>query len=222
MTETYIPKDAVDRGRETDFWRDSMGAKEVQIKNYDSGNILKINEDGRADIVEHSHPDSTAIHLHVDNIAASVNYILIDLSNVGTENANYKHENTDYLHLEWLEVEVDGDNQADYQISFEFLENVDGTNGDRYIIKHFSGTKTAGRSIRTFENFSPGGWRCRKESIATHGITLNDANWSNTDTYGDTLDPAGSVNPGTGDLIVMITINAGTINLAVDIGYHSH
>lgn len=187
---------------------------------------VTINEDGRLDCTQHAHPDATSIHFHLDDIGAGTSrFILIDLSNTGTGDANYKHVGENYIHIEWIQVEVDGSATAEFSISLGFLEAVNGTDGDRYLVKHWSGTRTAGQSFRLFESPYPNGWQMSKESIATHGISIDDVNYSNLDTYGDTLNPAGSVGCGVGDVILEVTVAGGgtpLINLGFDIGYHSH
>lgn len=185
-----------------------------------TGEALDINIEGRAEIVQHAHPDTGAIHFHVEGLTAGTyRFILIDLS----DTTNYPHANTSYAHVEWIEAQVDSNNTGDYTVSLGFLENVDDANGDRYISKHWSGTKTAGNQLLAFDNLLPAGWRMRSQSIATHAISTNDTNYQTDVNLPSTLDPATSDTPsGNGDIVLEIVVNVGEIDVSFDIGYHSH
>lgn len=185
-----------------------------------TGTTMTVNSEGRADVVQHAHIDSGAIHFHLAGLGvATTRYILIDIS----DTTNYPHNNTDYAHIEWIELEVDGSAAAAYTVNLGFLENVDADNGDRYIVKHWSGTRTAGQSIRQLDNLYPNGWRMRSENLATHAISLNDANYQTDVNLPSTLSPGVADTPsGNSDVILEIDVTAGTIDIAFEIGYHSH
>ena len=186
----------------------------------DGTDDVTVNSDGHLDVVQHTHPDTGAVHFHIDGLTTgTTRYILVDLS----DTTNYPHVNTTYAHLEWLQIEVDGTNAAEYKVYIGFLENVDATDGDRYIVKHVSGSRTAGQSIRMFDNFAPNGHRMRSESTATHMISLNDTNYQTDVNLPSTLDPSTSDTPsGSGDVILEIVVSAGTIDASIDLSYHSH
>ncbi len=197
------------------------GTQKSQLVDAVTGEPMTVNTEGRGDVVQHSHVDQGSLHMHVDGLtAATYRYILIDIS----DTVNYPHSNTDYAHIEWVEVEVDGSAQATFQLNLGFLKDVDADNGDRYVVKHWSGTRTAGVSFREFVNMYPNGQRMRSESIATHMISVDDANYQTAGAdLPSTLDPTTSDTPsGNGDVVLEVIVGAGTIDMAIEIGYHSH
>ncbi len=190
-----------------------------KIKITDGIETVTVNSEGRLDIIPHAHADEGTIHFHVNNIGASINYILIDMSDI----VNYPHVHTDYLHLDNFYVEVDANASADYVIKIGVLENIDASNGDRYTAFHVSGTKQTGKDKEIFLPLLPAGIRMRSLSIATHDISLNDSSYQTDVNMKTTLDPStADTPPGNGDVVCEIVINAGQINLAINLSYHSH
>lgn len=175
---------------------------------------------GAIKVSEHSVVGNGAFHMHIDSITAgTTRYIVIDIS----DTTNYPHTETDYPHLEWIQMAVDGNATADYVISVGFLDDVDATNADSYMMKHWSGTKTAGRSFREHLVFAPNGWKMSPEFIATSDVTLNDTNYQTDVNLPSTIDPGTSDTPsGSGDMILEVVVAAGEISLSLEGGYHSH
>lgn len=182
--------------------------------------LALVDENGRIAVVQHAHPDTGAIHFHIDGLTVGTyRFILIDISDI----TNYPHANTTYAHVEWVEIQVDSNNTGAYSVSLGFLENVNGDNGDRYIIKHWSGSKTVGNQLLIFEHMVPAGWRMQSGRILTHAISVNDANYQTDVNLPSSIDPSAPDTPsGDGDVITEIIVTAGEINIAIDIGYHSH
>jgi hypothetical protein len=183
-----------------------------------AGDIATVNSEGRLDVVQHAHPDSSILHFDVA-LAASTNFTLIDIS----DTTNYPHVNTGSVHLEWLKIAVDATAAANYEVELGFLENVDATNSDIYIFNHIIGTRTAGQVKEIFQNFYPNGGRLTSSKLVTHDIRLNNATFQTDVNQKTTLDPSTADTPsGDGDLIVIVDINAGEVDLSIDCGYHSH
>jgi hypothetical protein len=185
----------------------------------DTGGAIKV-ENGHLSVITHGHEDSGVAHFHIEGLtAATYRYILVDRS----DTTNYPHDNDLELHVEWLQLEVDANNTAEYDLQFGFLENVDDTNGDRYVWEFVSGNKTAGNSIRIYKYYGPSGPIMASERLATGFISLNDTNYQTDVNLPSTLDPATSDTPsGNGDIILEAVVSAGEITLHVTIGYHSH
>lgn len=185
-----------------------------------SGDTMTVNSEGRGDVIQHAHVSQGTQHFHIDGLTTGTyRYILIDIS----DTTNYPHTLTDYVHVEWLEIEVDADVQGAYSVNLGFLDNVDATNGDRYITKHWSGSRTAGNQLLEFINPYPNGWRMRPENTVTHMISLNDTNYQTDVDLPSTLTPTAPDTPaGTGDVVLEVTVTAGTINLSQEMGYHTH
>lgn len=196
------------------------GTQKTQLVDAITGDPVAINTEGRIEIIQHPHQGFGTLHFHVEGLTAGTyRFILIDIS----DTTNYPHINTSNAHLDWFEIQVDADVNGDYAINLGFVENVDATAGDKYITKHWSGTKSAGNQL--LESFSPfpNGWRMISSKVATHDITLNDTNYQTDVNLPSTLDPATADTPaGSGDVILEIVVNAGEINFSLDVGYHSH
>lgn len=206
-----------------DFQFVHAGARTVlsgrKIKITDGTETATINPEGRLDVVSHAHPDNGVFHFHVDGVATDTNFILVDIS----DTSNYPHANTDYVHIDWLDFEVDASANASYTVSIGFLEDVDVDSGDLYIFTHFSGTKQTGHNKDLFKRYIPAGVRARASSVATHAAAIDTTDWQTDVNLASTLDPTSTdTAPGPRDLVMKVVINAQNINLAVDGGYHSH
>jgi hypothetical protein len=180
--------------------------------------IATVNPEGRLDVVQHANPDNGTIHFHVEGLTAGTyRYILIDIS----DNNNYPHVKTGFAHIEWLDIQADGNIVANYLISLGYLENVDANNGDRVVFKHWSRTREAGNLLDDQVINYPNGWRCKSLYHTTHDKSLNDINYQIDVNLPSTLDPFTTNTPsGDGDITLEIVVNAGIINVALDISYH--
>lgn len=188
-------------------------------KGYSVESKASINSDGYADVTQHAHPDNGWVHFHSGDITASQDFILVDIS----DTTNYPHTLTTYCHLEWLRLEVDSSNTGDYTVEVGFLNNVDGTDGDFYSISNVNGSKQAGNTKEVSYPFYPNGPRCTIGSTVSSDSSLNDTAFQTDVNLASTVDPStADVPSGTGDLVLRVTRNAGTIVVAVDISYHTH
>lgn len=184
-----------------------------------NGIDMTVSGNGRGDVIPHAHDDESTIHFHVDGIAANVNYILIDISDI----INYPHLNTKYIHIDNIFIEVDAAAAANYKIKLGFLENVDASNGDRFTVFHLSGSQQTGKDKEIFLPLLPAGIRMKGESLATHDVSLNDTDYQTDTNMKTTLDPGtADTPPGNRDIVCEVIISAGSINLAINIAYHSH
>lgn len=190
-----------------------------KIKLTDGEETATINPEGNLNITPHAHPDNGVFHFHVDGLAADTQFILIDISDI----INYPHVNTDYVHIDWLDFEVDASANADYTVSIGFLEDVDINSGDFYVVSHFSGTKQTGQNKELFKRYIPAGVRARASSVVTHAANIDTTDWQTNVDLATTLDPTtADTGPGIRDFVMKVIINAQNINLAVDGGYHTH
>lgn len=178
-----------------------------------------VNSEGRLDVVQHAHPDSGRINFVYNGLSTTEDFIIIDIS----DTTNYPHTETGYVHLEDLSIQVDTDANGDYELSIGFLEDVDGTNGDYYELWSVSGTKKTSQNKTEFYPFYPNGQRCEKEFIATGVKSLNDTGFQTDVNLNTTLSGGTADTPsGTGDLVLRFTGNAGTVNLNINLAYHTH
>jgi hypothetical protein len=188
------------------------------------GNIITrqptITPSGRADVIQHAHDNNVYFNFKSPNLAAgTVNYILVDFS----DKTNYKHNGSDYIHLENFNIKIDSDNNGAYTVCIGFLENVDATNGDFYELACISGSKQAGNNIAFPNEIYPNGPKCKSDFIVTSTILLNDTAYQ-TDVNLATIRSPGAANTPSGnqDLILKSVVTAGNIIITANGSYHGH
>jgi hypothetical protein len=183
-----------------------------------TGSAISTNSEGRIDVVTHAHPNHGHAGFESD-IAATADFILIDLS----DTTNYPHTLTSYIHLENIFVIVDATADADYTVQIGWVENVDATNGDFYEIYHFGGTKKLGNSFVFDINHAPNAPSLISTNSVGTNTSANDTAFQTDVSLGSTLAPGTTNTPsGDGDMVMRVTMNAGTIGLTVGVGYHTH
>lgn len=193
--------------------------REIHVTDKTTGATQGVDVLGHADVIAHAHAEGGTVHLDTGDITASTDYQLIDIS----DTTNYPHDNTTWLHTAWIMVEVDSNNIGDYVIEFGFLDSVDATNGDFYSVFTVHGSKTAGQQKFAFFGMNPEGPKMRIESIATSVKSLNDVAFQTDVNLKTTLSPLSTASPaGNNDVVVRITVNAGTIDVSINMHYHSH
>jgi len=184
-----------------------------------TGSKMTVNSEGRGDVVQHAHPDNGMINFTSADLTASQDFILIDIS----DTTNYPHVGTSYAHIEWANVQVDSDNNGDYNLSIGYLENVDATDGDYREIWSITRSKQIGNNFSGHFPLYPNGPKCTNGFVATSIKSDNDTNFQTDVNLASTLDPTTADTPsGDGDLVLRVTRNAGTIKVLIQIGYHSH
>lgn len=177
-----------------------------------------VNDVGYLNSVNHQHPEGGHIYFQ-DIISATTDYILIDLS----DTTNYPHDFTGSIHISNFSLLIDADNTADYLIQVGYLSNVDATNGDFNEIHRVSGTKKTGTVKEIYYSVNPEAPRLISSRITTSNVSANDTAFQTDVNLASTLDPATADTPsGNGDLVLRVTINAGSIDISSLLGYHSH
>ena len=173
---------------------------------------------GHLDVIRHAHEEGGLVNMQTGTLSASQDFILVDLS----DTTNYPHENTSWIHLAWINIQVDSDNSGAYEIAFGFLENVDATDGDFHEIGRVGGSKQAGNNIGGFWSMLPEGPKCRSESFAGP-ISANDTAFQTDVNLADTITPGSATVPsGSGDLVMRVIHTAGTYAISVQAYYHTH
>jgi len=157
------------------------------------------------------------VHLHT-NISASASFILIDLS----DTINYDHLFSNYITLDNLFINIDADNQADYIVNLGYLKDVNTTGGTFVHLIGVNGDKVAGKSKELTYNPFPNGPRMQNGFVTTSDILIS-SDYASTNPLPSTLDTTTSnVFPSDGDVVLRVTRNAGSFNLAVTMGYQSN
>lgn len=185
---------------------------------WDGTNKATVNSEGNFNVIQHSHVDEGQIHLHKE-FTTSEKLILIDLSDI----VNYPHKNTNYIHIDYMRIETDATATANYLILFGFLDTVTATSGNRYSYTHTIASRTLNQNKEIILPYAPNGPKCKVGYITTSEVSTADTSYQTDVNLASTLNPLVQNTPsGSGDVIMEVTVNAGTVDIAVDIGYHSH
>lgn len=155
------------------------------------------------------------IHIDVEDIAATVGLMLIDLS----DTTNWPHSQTGHIDLLYMYIDIDPDTSFQGEVSVGFLENVDGDNGDFHTVLDFHLDKKA-NPIEVFINLSA--YEMTLDTDHWFGpTTANDATWQ-TDV--NLLGPDGNTSfpAGDGDLVCKVTRTAGEVSVGITVGYETY
>jgi len=193
--------------------------RKIWIADETSGETANV-EHGSVSVIEHSHADQGTFHFYAAAVAASTDYILIDLS----DTTNYPHDNTTIVHLDWICWDIDATTTpaAAYLVGWGYLDNVDATNGDFFNYHHIAGTRTTGLLQEDCMIVNPNGWLGNGQHVTGHS-SVDDVAFQTDVNLGSTLDPGTADTPsGNGDVAVRTTVTAGTIDLVLSGGYHTH
>ena len=181
--------------------------------------VLTIDENGNANIVQHAHPDSSTISFSKEGIVADQDFILIDLSDL----VNYKHKNLGLIHIESIFIITESSTIAQYDLEFGFLDNVDSVNGDFHSILNIPASRQTGNQMRILYESHPNMVKCSPDFYLTSRVFADDVSFQDDLNLASTLDPTTLNTPsGDGDLILMVRVDAGTVDISVNISYHTH
>lgn len=176
------------------------------------------------DIIDHNNVKSQStvagftntftIHGDFAPITAQTAFMLIDLSNAG----NWAHTNTGHINLEYIILEVDPDTSYLGEIKLGFLTNVDGNDGDFNQVIDIDMVKKSDLVIEIIE-FGSHGLDC---STGQHfgPITANSPLFK-TGLNLKGPDGATSYPSGDGDLILLVELSAGEVDVSITIGYET-
>jgi hypothetical protein len=185
-----------------------------------NGTPVTVNSNGRLDVVQHAHVNNLSVHFCVNSVGnVTRRDVLVDLSNTNS----FFHVLTNYIHLENLDIQVDAVSNAAYTVNLGFLENVDDTDSDLFIIWSLEGSKAVGQTKQIFLPWYPNGPRCRSQSAVTTNLTRNNSAYQNDIALPSVFDPSTSDTfPGNGDLVLETIVTAQHIGICIDFAYHSH
>jgi hypothetical protein len=168
---------------------------------------------GALNVVSHGHTDSSTVRLDVTGLTADTRYVLVDLS----DTSGWPHSHTGYVHLDNVSIDVDPDNSAAYTIHLAYLSEIDGTDAQRHDVESWSGKRKAAQVIRDYRSYDPNGPHCLPARTLTPVVTDTGFN-----TGVSLATPNGNVTPADGDLVLFVEVDAGTIDLSIRVGYHTH
>ena len=159
--------------------------------------------------------DTQTVHLDTGSVAAQTAFMLIDLS----DTTNWQHTNTGHIVIRHLLVEVDPDSSYLGEVKVGFLSGVTATNGD---FNQFLDIDMVKKSDLTIEDLTfTGGFHCQ---ASTHfGPITADSTLFQTDVdLGGPDDPATiTYSSGDGDLVMLIELSAGTVDVSTTIIYET-
>lgn len=158
-----------------------------------------------------SSPPLPSIHLSVTGVATTTAYMLVDVS----DTTNWKHTGTDHVHIDHLGMAIVPGTSFTGSVDIGFLTNVDATNGD---FNELIGKEIGRAAAATFidQNYHPHGLSAWTDEH--FGPVTADSVLFQTDVA--LVGPDGnSFNSGSGDLVLLVTRGAGTIDVAVTLTY---
>ncbi len=157
--------------------------------------------------------DTRTMHLDTGSITAQKAFMLVDIS----DTTNWKHTGTDHIVIRHILLEADPDASYLGEIKIGFLSGVTGTNGDLNNIIDLDLRKKSDLIIEDI-TFS-GGFHCQ---TSTHfGPIDADSLLFQTDV--DLAGPDGNTSfpSGDGDLVMLVELSAGTVDVSVTLVYET-
>jgi len=188
----------------------------TKIVGADGTNLASVNDEGHQDIVTHSDHRGDSISFGKEGIAATTGYVLIDLNDI----VNYPHVYVHHIGIDWIILAGLADSSAVGHYDIGFINRIDGVNSDWYSVLHGHFDKKE-QKFKAALNFTPQSLVCIPDKHLSGGVMklTNDATFNN----GGTVEGVyGNPTPAVGDIVLKVAVSAGSGNLAVVIGYHSH
>ncbi len=174
-----------------------------------------ITKDGRtSQFVALGFTDTHSIHGDFQDISAQTAFMLIDLS----DTTNWAHSKTGHINIEYFVLEIDPDSSYFGEVKLGYLTNVDGTDGDFNQIFDLDLRKKSDLIIESID-FGSHGFDCE----ANHHfgpISANDILFQ-TDLNLEGPDGNTSYPSGDGDLILLVELTAGTVDVSITLGYEA-
>ncbi len=156
---------------------------------------------------------ATTFTMHADflNIQTETAFMLVNLS----DTTNWKHTLTGHLYVLYLHIGVDPDSNYLGNVECGFLTNVDGTDGDFNRFIEVDMHRKSDVLVANFY-FGDGGFDCETD----HHFGPITANTTLLQTDVNLTGPNASTTPaGDGDLCMVVGRSAGTVDVAVTVGY---
>lgn len=156
--------------------------------------------------------DTDTVHLDTGSVTTQKAFMLVDLS----DTVNWKHTNTGHINLEYINIVVDPDSSFVGEIKFGFLTNVGVDNGDFNQIHDIDMRRKSDLLVDDIA-FGSHGFDC----TTVHHFGPITANSLLFQTDVDLQGPNGATSfpSGNGDLVMLIELSAGSVNVSVLLGY---
>ena len=160
------------------------------------------------------HVDIEVIHLDFENLSASQDFMLIDLS----DTTNWPHTTTGHIDIAHILINIAPSTSFAGDLEIGFLTNVDATNGD------FNGVIELHMDQKVDPFTFAQNYGAFEMSMETaHFFGPVDANDTAFQTDVSITGPDGNTFPsGNGDLVLRITRTAGNVSGSITLGYRTH
>ncbi len=158
---------------------------------------------------------ATVFTMHADflNIQTETAFMLVNLS----DTSNWKHTNTGHIYVLYMHLAVDPNSTYLGNIECGFLTNVDGDNGDFNRFVEIDMHRKSDVLVESFF-FGGGGFDCETD----HHFGPITANSTLFQTDVNLTGPNASTTPsGNGDLCLVVGRDAGTVDVAITVGYQT-
>lgn len=160
--------------------------------------------------------DTQTVHLDTGSVAAQTAFMLVDIS----DTTNWKHTNTDHIIIDHFLVEVDPDANYLGEVKVGFLTNVDATDGDFNQILDVDLAKKSDLVVEDLD-FGTHGFHCQASThfgpiLANSTLFQTDVNLGGPDDPGTITYPSGD-----GDLVLLVEVSAGTVDVSVTMVYET-
>lgn len=182
---------------------------------------VAVTEDGELMVAETPQERNVLARLSINDVAASVYAILVDLS----DTTNFPHDSTGRIDISDVALQIDRNSTAMGRVILGVITRIDGTSADITYATGLMFSKNNVQSIVIIDNYAPSQLKLgvvdgetpffissAKETNVTAvntGVTLNSPRG------------AATVTPGVGDVIVKFEWSAGTYDANVRAFYHS-
>ena len=227
---TPDPEEATHHLMESDTGNIYMNTGSTWLQTHQAGvALIGINPDGDAAALEidslghlntlnHAHAEGGHVLLEAENLGVGTFYFtLIDLS----DTTNYPHDNTGWVHMANLTYHIDAGGSTKYSAELGFLENVTATESDFHHVLPVAGTKSSGLSKDIILTGNPEAPKMRSESF-TGRVTV-ETEFDLATSHPSSIDSTVNQNvAGENDVVLIIEVTSGSVNLALSMGYHSH
>lgn len=174
-----------------------------------------VTKDGRtSQFVASGFTDTQTVHLDVQDVQAQTAFMLIDVS----DTTNWPHTNVAEINIEYILIEVDPDANFVGEIKIGFLSNVDGDNGDFNQLLDIDMVRKSDLLVEEL-NFGSHGIHCTTD----HHFGLVTANSILFRTGVNLKGPDGNTSypSGDGDLVLLVEVSAGAVDVSLIIGYET-
>lgn len=174
-----------------------------------------VTKDGRtSQFVAAGFTETTTIHLDTQSVSAQEAFMLIDLS----DTTNWPHSLTGHINIEYIIVEVDPDSSYLGEVKIGFLTNVGGDNGDFNQILDLDMARKSDFIVEVVD-FGSHGLDC--EADHHFGPTIANSALFQTDVNLEGPDGATSYPSGDGDLVMLVEVGAGSVDVSITLGYEA-